>query len=210
MADGIVLQLQAEALDESVDIETLLRKAYLVAKKLGLSEFEEWISQEQNGYHKDVPNYRMIGGKIKAWNPYYGWTPVVMDGKIADQLSQFSLGQPISAIADAYKNSDGTVSYSVSGSLSEFLNENADGIPTQYSFFSSSAELHRILSAVRNKLLEWSIILEKNGIIGEGLCFTDVELKTALESSVINNYTNNFFSSTGRTQIQQGGESNNQ
>ncbi len=210
MADGIVLQLQAEALDENVDIEQLLRKAYLVAKKLGLRDFEEWISLEQNGYHQNVPDYRMIGGKIKAWNPYHGWIPVVMEGKIADQLSRFSLVQPISAIADAYKNSDGNVSYSVSGSLSEFLNKNVGGLPTQYSFFSSSAELHRILSAVRNKLLEWSIMLEQNGIIGEGLCFTEVELKTASESSVINNYINNFFSSTDRTQIQQGGEGNNQ
>ena len=33
---GIVLELQKEALDENISIESLLRKAYLVAKKLKL------------------------------------------------------------------------------------------------------------------------------------------------------------------------------
>ena len=61
MTEGIVIQLQREALDENVDIETLLRKAYLVARKLQLKDFEEWISSEQNGYNGDVPDYRTVG-----------------------------------------------------------------------------------------------------------------------------------------------------
>ena len=80
MAEGIVLQLQAEALDENVDIETLLRKAYLVARKLQLRDFENWISLEQNGYKETPPDYRIIGGELQAWNPYQGWIPVVIQG----------------------------------------------------------------------------------------------------------------------------------
>lgn len=38
---GIVIELQREALDEKISIESLIRKAYLVAKKLKLKEFEE-------------------------------------------------------------------------------------------------------------------------------------------------------------------------
>ena len=52
---GIVLELQREALDETVSTESLLRKAYLVAKKLKLEEFEDWLSQEQNGYVGQIP-----------------------------------------------------------------------------------------------------------------------------------------------------------
>lgn len=51
-------------------MESLLRKAYLVARKLKLSDFEEWINNEQNGYHGEVPDYRMINVNYKAWNPY--------------------------------------------------------------------------------------------------------------------------------------------
>ena len=65
---GIVIELQREALDEKISIESLMRKAYLVARKLNLKEFEEWISQEQNGYKQEVPEYRNIAGEIKAWN----------------------------------------------------------------------------------------------------------------------------------------------
>ena len=38
-----------------------------------ISDFEEWNNNEQNGYHGEVPDYRMIKGDYKAWNPYRGW-----------------------------------------------------------------------------------------------------------------------------------------
>ena len=44
--EGIVLELEREALDENVGIEALLRKAYLVARKLKLTDFEKWINNE--------------------------------------------------------------------------------------------------------------------------------------------------------------------
>lgn len=52
--------------------------------------------------------------------------------------------------------------------------------------------------------MEWAIILEENGIHGEGLSFSEEEKKLAKESSVINNYTNNFYASAENVQIQQG------
>ena len=64
--------------------------------------------------------------------------------------------------------------------------------------------MHRIISAVRNKILEWAILLEENGIVGEGLVFTSEERATAANSHIINNYTNNFYSSADNTQIEQG------
>ena len=210
MAEGIVIQLQMEALDESVDIETLLRKAYLVARKLHLKEFEEWISFEQNGYKGDVPDYRTVGGEIKAWNPYHGWIPVVFDGKAADIFNRMPLALPIAAISDAYNDSDGSVAFTLPGALTELLNKSDSYLQTNYMFCSSKAELRKIISAVRNRILDWSILLEENGIIGDGLKFTEAEVKTAHESQVINNYTNNFYSVTDNTQIQQGGNGNQQ
>ena len=46
----IVIELQHEALKSDFDIMNLLRNAYLVARKLKLQEFEEWIKEELNGY----------------------------------------------------------------------------------------------------------------------------------------------------------------
>ncbi len=210
MAEGIVLQLQEEALDENVDIETLLRKAYVVARKLQLKDFEEWITNEQNGYQKDVPEYRMIGGEIKAWNPYHGWIPVIFDAKASDMFSRMPVKLPIAAISDVYNDSDGSVGFTVPGALTEFLNQSDSFFQTNYMFRSSKPEIRKIISAVRNRILDWSMMLEENGIVGDGLHFTDAEKKTARESQVINNYTNNFYSSTDNTQIQQGGDGNQQ
>lgn len=204
MSQGIVLQLQAEALDETVDIEILLRKAYLVARKLKLKDFEEWISHEQNGYKGNAPDYRLVSGEIKAWNPYHGWIPVVMEGEMADTLSKMPMNHPIATIAEAYKNNESTFMLTIGGELTGFLNKNVDGFPTNYGFHSSITELKKIISAVRNKILEWSLLLEENGIEGKGLKFTEKEIQTAKESQVINNYTNNFYASADNTMIQQG------
>lgn len=210
MTEGIVLQLQREALDENVDIETLLRKAYLVARKLQLKEFEDWISYEQNGYKGNIPDYRTVGGEIRAWNPYVGWIPVIFEASVSDMFNRMALGQPISAISDAYNGSDGSISLTVSGALIEMLNKSDSFLQTNYTFSSSRSEFHKIISAVRNRILDWSILLEENGIVGEGLRFTDDEVKAARESQVINNYTNNFYSTVDNTKIQQGGNANQQ
>ncbi len=202
--DGIVIQLQAEALDDSINIETLLRKAYLVARKLKLKDFESWISSEQNGYEDEIPEYRKISGQIKAWNPYHGWMPVIMQGTLADAVSRIPLKIPIAAISDAYNESEGTVTLTVPGAVTDFLNKNTDGFPTEYSFYSSKAEMHKIISAVRNKILEWALLLEENGIVGEGIDFSSVEKDVAASSAVINNFTNNFYSDSDNTKIEQG------
>lgn len=64
----IVLELQQEAISKESDILNLLRKAYLVARKLKLNEFENWINNELNGYENmdKLPDYRKIRGEVKA------------------------------------------------------------------------------------------------------------------------------------------------
>lgn len=132
--DSIVLELQREALDENVNIETLLRKAYLVAKKLKLKDFEDWINQEMNGYNKEVPKYREIAGEVKAYNPLRGWIPIVFDGEMNDILSHMPLPNAISSIYNHYKSSESVILIQVNGSISDLLNETADFV-TKYIFF---------------------------------------------------------------------------
>ena len=204
---GIVQQLQKEAMDDNVGIETLLRKAYLVARKLQLKEFEEWVSKEQEGFSENIPDYRMVSFQIKAWNPYRGWIPVILPGEYADKLTRFPVSFPMSTISDLYQKCDGEFALSVPGELTEVLNQNTSvAFPTQYSFRAANVELHRIMSIVRNRILEWSLLLEENGICGEDLSFSEKEIHTAHESKTINNYTNNFYSLADHTEIKQGGE----
>lgn len=202
--EGIVFGLEKEALDENISIEALLRKAYLVARKLKLKDFEEWIVSEQNGYDGEIPDYRMIGGEYKAWNPYRGWIPVVLSGDVGKVLSRIPLHNSVSALWDVYSTSEGNISFSVGAEITDFLNKSTDGFVTKYSFSSSRSEIYRILSTVRNKILDWALLLEENHIIGEGMTFTDEEKKAALETKIINNYTNNFYSGVSDIELKQG------
>ena len=120
--EGIVLELEREALDENVSIEVLLRKAYLVARKLKLTDFEEWINNEQNGYVGKVPEYRMIGGEYKALNPYRGWIPVILPADVAKVIAKAPLRNSISSLRDVYNTSEGSISFSVGAEIEELLN----------------------------------------------------------------------------------------
>lgn len=206
MGNGIVLQLQTEALDETVDIETLLRKAYLVAYKLKLDDFIKWVKSEQDGYSGNVPTYRIIRGEIKAWNPYRGWCPVIMPADVADVANQMPIINPISTVADSYDNSEGSIYLTLPGELNELLNKTTDGFPTKFDFVTSKTEFHKIISAVRNQILDWALKLEESGIIGENLEFNASEIEKAHSIQTINNFTNNFYSTSDNTQIAQGNQ----
>ena len=60
------------------------------------------------------------------------------------------------------------------------------------------------MSTVRNKILDWALLLEENGIVGEGMTFTEVEKQTAQSTQVINNYTNNFYGTVTDIDVEQG------
>jgi hypothetical protein len=202
--EGIVIELEKEALDESVSVESLLRKAYLVARKLKLTEFEEWVNKEQNGYNGEVPDYRMISGNYKAWNPYRGWMPVILTPKMGKFMSKIPLHQSISSLTETYTSNEGSIQFTLNAEINDFLNRSTDGFETQFAFSTSRSEIYCILSTVRNKILDWALLLEENEIVGEGMTFTDEEKKKAQDAQIINNYTNNFYSDVSDVEMKQG------
>ena len=144
MGVGIVLELQKQAIDENTSLEELLRKAFLVSRKLKLNEFENWIRQEQNGYSGKVPDYRILNGEMKAWNPVRGvWIPIVSEAEISKMISKMPFGMSIASIIDAYNSADGVLVLSVNGELSEAMNKLFDEIPTKYGFHVFKSELYR-------------------------------------------------------------------
>lgn len=63
-----VLELQKAALNIDYPLSNLLRMAYLLAKKLNITEFESWISHELHGYpnNTSIPDYRKVKCVFKA------------------------------------------------------------------------------------------------------------------------------------------------
>ncbi len=57
---GLVVELQQAALNEHIDLTTLIRKALVVSNKLDLADVAAWLQSEINGYPvgPDVPDFR--------------------------------------------------------------------------------------------------------------------------------------------------------
>ena len=202
----IVLDLQQESLSKDSDVLNLLRKAYVVARKLKLTEFEEWVNNELNGYQEadKIPDYRKVRGEVKAWNPYHGWIPmIIQDNEIANQLSGHSASDSIPNLKNVYDSLNGNhATLQFDAGMNNLLS-NSRGFNTKYALLISAIQIYNIMERVRNIVLDWSITLEENGILGEGLQFTEKEKDIAVSSSTIYNYTNNFYGDVQETQIQQ-------
>lgn len=108
---SLVHELQREAMNPNTRLTDILRKALVVASKLRVEDFKEWIESEMKGYQDgmNIPTYRRVNGQVKAWNPYNGWIPVIVqDTKITNLISNRSIGQPISELESlCQQNEDG-------------------------------------------------------------------------------------------------------
>lgn len=156
-------ELQQMTLDNNVNVEKLLREAYLLSIKVMHKDMEEWINNELNGY-KDVdnlPDYRYLHGELKAYN--HGiWIPMQFGKK--EQAEFFSVApfkESISGIVEAYNNSNGLASYSITDEWTQILNKSGS-FPTIYNFFIPTGQLKQIICSIQNKILCWTIELEKN------------------------------------------------
>lgn len=200
---GLVLELQRDAMDKSVDVSDLLRKAMVVSRKLGINEIEDWINKELTGYGKEseIPDYREISGEVKVYNPYHGWQPLhFRDHNFAEVLSTRKIGQAVGQLDSIRKNNS-------NGYLQVPFNEHTKNrlmglmdIALEPSLLVSDTQLHKILEGVRNEILNWSLDLEAKGIIGDGMSFSREEKKAA--SKITYNVTNNI-GSMSNSQLQQ-------
>ena len=108
--DSLVHEFQRDALDRGIHITDLLRKALLVSRKLKIKDIEAWINNELNGYTENsIPDYRIVYGELKAFNPYRGWLPVMVDkhwDKMIRQQNVYLSVSQIESLAD--KSEDGS------------------------------------------------------------------------------------------------------
>jgi hypothetical protein len=207
---SIVQELQIEAMSSSSNISDLLRKSLVVARKLKIKEFENWVNRELNGYKcsmKEVPEYREIVGSLQYLNVFHGWYPaVIQDEKTAELVRKSKAFQSITELENLVKSeSEYLVLQLPQGQqniLSELFNE-----PTQFRLSFGKSQAQRMIDTVRTIILEWSLKLEEDGIMGEGLSFSKEEKQEASK----HDYTvNNFYGNASGIQIQQHTEKSTQ
>lgn len=201
---SVIIELQRDALNRQIPITDLLRKSFVVARKLGISDFEKWVACELNGYEEiqEIPEYRQISGSVKAWNPYHGWQPVFFpNSELENVLTKCPCSQSIAEIESLLWADSHTSSLQMPfAPETEQKLRKAIGFHTQITLIVPSTALVRIVDAVRTIILNWSIKLEEDGILGEGLSFTSQERETAEKTSY---NINNFFGPVQSPQIQQ-------
>lgn len=209
---SIVLELQAASMNSGTDITELLRKAHLVAYKLSLKSFEKWTNLELSGYDdKEVPPYRHVDGSLKAWNPYNGWIPLMSRdpndpfAKLSHTHLRFSVG----VIQESVERGDPVQVLSFSSQMESYILSLME-LPLRPALHVSRSAFVRILDEVRNVIFKWSLKLERDGILGEGMTFTPTERKAAqdkadeLRPEVTINVNNIYVASMNSSVIQQG------
>lgn len=209
---SIIIELQQQAIDGNIDILSLLRKALLVSRKLELADFEQWLNNELNGYQdtNKIPDYRKIRGELKGWNPHHGWIPVLIeDPGIEEVLCQKRIYVSIPNLYSLIESKEKQLAIPIQGSESALISKYT-GFSTKYQLFISSNSVNDIIEQVKNKVLDWSLMLEERGIEGEGLNFTQAEKESAKSDPNIVQYINNFYGNIFNSQIQQGAKNSSQ
>ena len=190
---SIVLELQNEVTKQDCDIVNVLRKAHLIARTLNLTDFDKWIACELNGYTENdtIPEYREVLGVLKAFNPYHGWICVmVTDNRIEEALCCRRLRNSISEIKSLSDKNENCLVLNLTSEAQILLNKWSSGSsPTQFRVELSATAIGDILEKVKNTVLEWTMKLEKEGILGEGMQFNSTEKETAKRiPQAVNNY----------------------
>lgn len=209
---SIVLELQEEVLSPNCDIVTVLRKAHLIAVKLKLSDFDQWIQYELNGYpdKESCPEYRKVRGTLKYFNQYYGWYPIIIpNNEIEKLICERKMSNSISEIVSLSDSPENNLIAELSGGESAFLDKHCNMlIPQRYALHISSTAVKDIEEKVKNAILEWTLKLEEEGIVGENMMFTEKEKDCATNiPQTVNNYywpTSVINSSSGNAQIVSG------
>lgn len=207
---SLIKELLIESVDDTVSIEALLRKAYLVSNKLDLNDFSEFLKKEMHGYNDNddiskIPYYRLVKGTLIVLNPISGWRPVVIEDKELEEIiSSRWIMQSAFELNSLYESKSEELSIRLSGEMNQKFSS-LTGVPTtQFCISISRASICHILNSVKTSILEWALTLDKEGIVGDGMDFSFAEINKANESPQVCNYINNFYSSIESSQIQQG------
>jgi AbiTii len=178
---SLVLELQSDTLNSAVSTLDVLRKALVVAKKLGIEKFQKWIELELKGYYGvSVPTYRFTRGQLRAWNPYHGWQPIQVESKeiqkIFADLCECPINQPISELVSLVKTEENELIMQLPYELESHI---LRFVKTSVKISISKVSVEGVIEAVRDIILDWALQLEKNGVMGEGMTFSNNEKQIA-------------------------------
>lgn len=200
MATSLIQEIQREAMKSDMQIDELLRMMKLATAKLNLDGIEGWVEQELDGYSETVPEYRSIHGRPYAWNPYNGWIPIMFDeGEIMERLSEAPVRQSIGSLGEMLAmSSDGEFHFPIPQHVVITINQVMNFETPKAIIKIARGDLVSLIGKVRNMILDWSIEMEKKGVLGDGMTFNSDEKEqariamTTFNVGDIQNFTGNL------------------
>jgi hypothetical protein len=187
LSDSIVLQLQSLASDPNSNIEELLNKSLLVARKLKIKEFRKWCELELEGYEKNtLPEYRKFRGQLKVFNPYHGFQTFIIPDDLDEVVTSISINLSVGEINNLLKQDGDSFENVISNQAKRQLMSLQGGYDLEPRVIFKRSQLLGITSKLRNIILNWSLQLEEDGILGKGLKFSDKEKEAAMSVNHFN------------------------
>jgi len=189
MPSSVVRELQQLASDGTSDVGDVLRKAMIVASKLSLADAEGWLKSEMKGYQpgEEVPEYRKVVATLKVVNPYHGLQPLYLDAELDELLTHFKLPDSVTSLSSLVRRSEASnkhLMFPIPPKFKVRMLQELD-LPVEPVRVVDSTNLEAIIEAVRTRILEWSLELEREGILGENMTFTEAEKELATASTTI-------------------------
>ncbi len=187
----LVIELQKECLNPALSYANLFQKAYFIAQKLEQKEMVDFLKNEINGYKNidELPDIRYVDLTYKAFNPMRGWIPFQIPSTgIYSKLLKGPIFLSVGEMQKFLDVEDSVLNTVVPFELQRELIKNSNMFfDTEIKAFFSKTQLVRILDAVKNQILDWSIDLERKGILGEDYIFSEKEKEIAKTMTIIIN-----------------------
>ena len=204
---GLVAELQADALNESIHVMALLRKAKAVSVKLNAPSISAWIDNELQGYrsNEDIPEYRHVRGSLVCFNYMNGHIPLQMDSRdLLEAITRRKIAQPLGQLCEHAANNNSIV-IAFSARQAEAL-MNRMRFKMEPGLQIEASTLKNIIFGVRDKVMHFALELESQGIHGEGMGFSKEE-KAAAASITYNTIT---IGNMHNSQVQQDTQNSHQ
>lgn len=201
---ALVPELVNMASDPAVTTTQLLRRALVIANRLGVPDIVSWIDSELNGYKGKVPGYRIIRGRLMADNPFHGLIPLLVDNNKG--LEMLTIHPEPQSIPELERMVDKTERRTITRHFpaeTEARLMRGMEVPLQPLLKFTPVQVNGIIEKVRNRILEWALDLETRGILGEGMTFTQREKQMMQEQHI-------HISGVTGSQIQIGSNSSSQ
>lgn len=114
---GLLEDIQSDILNDDIPLATVLRKALVLASKLGSNRLRDWASYELNGYPNDaeLPSYRVIQCESRCdlsgmFQSFIKNAPVpitLLPEWLQEWATEVKFPQSISALEDTVTRSEG-------------------------------------------------------------------------------------------------------